>query len=422
MRSPVELVQEGLKGTSFRTRDYLNLSIFWVALSMQWNVLSPVVLPEVILRYVPEAMKGTYLGIMMGVGGLIAMLFQPLVGALSDVTMTKWGRRKPYIVVGTLIDVAILISLFYAPSYLFFFIAVIGLQLASNLAQGPYQALIPDLVPEQNRGVASGFMGLMGVTGQIGGAVLAAILAERGSTIMATAFIAVMMFGLMLWTSLGVHEKVFGQNGRLPVSRALKRAYVFDIRQYPDFGWLLVSRFFVLLGMNSIISFAQYFLRDVVQLPNPAESTAILEAVVATGALLAIVPGGWLSDRVGRKAILYASCAAIIFGVGMLLTARSMLTVAIYATFVGTAVGLFFSVDWALAADLVPKGESGKYMGFSNFATAGSLMAAWLFGGPLSDWLNGFQPGLGYSVLFGLCMLYAAIGALALRQVHEIKV
>ncbi|MCL5961888.1 MAG: MFS transporter [Chloroflexi bacterium] len=414
---------------SFRAFDYLNISIFWFALSMHWNVLSPVVIPEIILRYVPEELKGTYLGIMMAVGGLVAMLVQPLIGAISDGTVTRWGRRRPYIVVGVFLDIPILISLLYVPNYAFFFLAVVGLQITANVAQGPYQALIPDLVPERNRGVASGFMGLMGVGGQIGGALLAAVLAAHGQTVLATIFIAAVMFALMLWTVVGVKEptltpitlRSFAGEGRPHLRQRLARAFVFDLRRYPDFGWFLISRFFVLLGVQCIINFAQYFLRDVVRLPNPAEATAYIGAIVAVGALLAIVPGGWLSDRVGRKRIIYLSCGTIILGVGLLLTAKSLLAVTAYAVLIGTAMGLFFSVDWALASDLVPKGESGKYMGFSNLATSGALTVAWFIGGPLSDYFNGWQHGLGYSVLFGTTMLYAALGIVTLRPVREIR-
>src|SRR5512135_1215118 len=133
----------------------LVLNAYWVGLSFMWNSLHPIILPAVLLNYVPDAHKNTYLGILTSVGLLIAMLIQPLSGALSDSWVSRFGRRRPFIVVGTLFDFVFLVLLAYGGGLLWLFIGYMGLQLSSNVAHGPLQGLLPDRVPRNQVGVAS---------------------------------------------------------------------------------------------------------------------------------------------------------------------------------------------------------------------------------------------------------------------------
>ncbi len=87
----------------------LVLNAYWVGLSFMWNALHPIILPAILLNYVPDAQKNTYLGLMTFVGLMIAMVVQPISGALSDGWVSKWGRRRPLMVIGTLLDFVFLV-------------------------------------------------------------------------------------------------------------------------------------------------------------------------------------------------------------------------------------------------------------------------------------------------------------------------
>jgi predicted MFS family arabinose efflux permease len=87
---------------------------------------------------------------------------------------------------------------------------------------------------------------------------------------------------------------------------------------------------------------------------------------------------------------------------------------------IGVATGVFMSSNWALAIDLIPKGEEAKYLGLTNLATAGGAALARLIG-PAIDFFNAFSSGLGYSVMFLACFLYFLTGALLVLKIRGIS-
>src|SRR5512140_762695 len=133
----------------------LLLNAYMVGISFMWNALHPIILPAVLLNYVPDAQKNTYLGLLTFIGLVLAMVVQPVAGALSDSWASRFGRRRPLIVIGTLFDFVFLSLLAFGGGLLWLFIGYIGLQLGSNIAHGPLQGLLPDRVPKNQVGVAS---------------------------------------------------------------------------------------------------------------------------------------------------------------------------------------------------------------------------------------------------------------------------
>jgi MFS family permease len=95
-----------------------------------------------------------------------------------------------------------------------------------------------------------------------------------------------------------------------------------------------------------------------------------------------------------------------------------------FGTLVGIAMGIFLAVDWAYMVDVIPVEESGRFLGFSNIATASSGVIAGFLGGPLLDIFNHGrilnQPG-GYPVIFGLYVVFFALGSLAILKVRETR-
>src|SRR5574340_58984 len=131
------------------------LNTYWVGLSFMWNALHPIILPAVLLNYVPDARKNTWLGLLTFVGLLIAMVVQPMAGAVSDHWRSRWGRRRPLMLIGTLFDFVFLSLLAWAGGFTWLVIGYIGLQFSSNIAHAPLQGLLPDRVPKSQLGVAS---------------------------------------------------------------------------------------------------------------------------------------------------------------------------------------------------------------------------------------------------------------------------
>ena len=191
--------------------------------------------------------------------------------------------------------------------------------------------------------------------------------------------------------------------------------------------WLLISRLFVLTALVSLQAFAVFFLENAHGM-NPDDAQRMQFPViiaVAISALLAAVPGGWISSRIGRKPVLYVAIALGVVGAIMLAFGPAYWMVVAAAVPIGVCSGVFLGVDWALMTDIIPKAESGRYMGISNIAVASA--------GPIASTVGGVVvfvvvtlaanaaggPGLAYRAIFVVMALELAIGAWALRHVRE---
>ena len=131
--------------------DYVKITIFGFALNALWNPMSTIILPLLVLKFINDAQKNTYLGLISFIGLFLAIIVQPLAGAISDRYGFSWGRRRPYILVGSVFSIIFLMSLGLANSFLTLLIFYCFLQVSSNAAHGPWQGLIPDKVAENKR-------------------------------------------------------------------------------------------------------------------------------------------------------------------------------------------------------------------------------------------------------------------------------
>jgi MFS family permease len=132
---------------------YINL--FWLGTNIRNNAVGAFFLPYLVDQFVRPEVRNTALGETRTASLVIAMLAQPIMGLLSDRSTSRFGRRRPFIFAGVLFDIVLLALM--ALAFNFWFLLAVGLvqQLTANVSHGPLQALIPDLVPEEQRGVAS---------------------------------------------------------------------------------------------------------------------------------------------------------------------------------------------------------------------------------------------------------------------------
>ena len=142
------------KTTGFGAVDYIKITIFGFALTALWQGLHTIVLPLRLLDFVADFQKNTYLGLLTFTGLILAMAVQPIAGAISDRSGFSWGRRRPYILLGTTLLILFLPGIGLVGSYIAIFVIYCLMQVSSNTAQAPFQAFIPDLVPGGKRGLA----------------------------------------------------------------------------------------------------------------------------------------------------------------------------------------------------------------------------------------------------------------------------
>ncbi len=398
-------------------RELINLNVYWLGLAFMWNSLHVLVLPAVLLNFVPDATKNTVLGLLTFVGLLIATLVQPLSGALSDNLSTRFGRRRPLMGLGILLDLFFLGGMALAGGLAWLALAYFGLQIASNIGHGPAQGLMHDRVPRAQMGTASGVKNLF----DMGGAVLAALITGRvlvpSRPGIAYLAIALLLVGSASITLFGSHEDPPAQS---PPRQTLREQFSLDIRAHAAFWRLILARGVFLVGVLAVQGFAEYFVKDVLGAKDPVQLTGNLLASIVLSIMAFALIAGRLSDRIGRKPMHAVASILTASGSLLLLSARSTPAVLGFGVIVGAGIGVFLTANWALANDLAPRGEGGKFLGLTNLATAGAGAISRL-AGPGIDLLNAARPGayLGYAGLFAGAAILALVSLIILRSVPD---
>jgi MFS family permease len=426
--------------------DFALLSIYWVAIGYLWTSLGGLIIPDLVIQLVGRRHEGSALAVLEGIGSLMAVIWQPVVGAVSDRTRSRWGRRRPFIVIGTVGDVIFLVGLALSGSYWLVVIFYFLLQTASNTAQGPYQGLMPDVVPVSQRGTASGYYGISNVLGLLAGTIGAGFILMHAGRVVAILSIGGLLLATMLPTVLLIPDRAQPISEQFTgVRQALMATFARPLR-YPAFMWLMASRLLILMGLVGVQSFVFFYFSNVFFGGNRHATIAAsytLQGLVIVCAFAVALPAARASDRFGRRPFILlggllgaAGLLMLVFSNYELLPTRLVEPVsdalkvpdlAAQATLVGILIGigygLFFSVDWAFIQDVIPGDEAGLFMGFSNIATAGSGIIARFVGGFLLDPFNAGPrifglPG-GFPVIFSVFSAWLLIGALLILKVPE---
>src|SRR6266849_8085371 len=314
-------------------RDQLVLSVFWLSLNAQSAALFPIVIPLQILLFLPPGQIGNVqqavlLGWISTVGAIVSLVMPPLFGMASDRSTSMFGRRRPYIVAGTLLLILGAFLLAAAGNVLIFLLGMIVWQFGSNAANASYQALLPDRVPKDQRGEASGYMGLMTIIGNIGSLVLAGLLlgqvslTSTGSDVIrhgATLFYVLTGIALIvgaLITVIGVHEIPLEPTARetprkkesimLRFRHWFVSNWIAPWREY-NFRLIFLTRFAVMMGLTLFMTFIEYYFANVANEPNFVQATAEVALLALVGAICSAFVLGIYSDRVKRAPIVCVS-------------------------------------------------------------------------------------------------------------------
>lgn len=462
--------------------DYITINIYWLGLSTLSQTITPLVFPLLVQQFVGEEGKGSFFGTLRLWTLMVALLAQALMGMLSDRSTLRWGRRRPFIFLGTVVDLVFIIAIGFSASlegmtgYWFLFAMAILLQVSSNVAHSAVQGLIPDLVPENQRGRFSGVKAVFEIplpvilTAVVVGPLISAgnmwggILVAAGVlvlTMLITMLVReeplresppldwmpflrlVLMTALFTAIILGMGKVVKGA-GRLMEGVGSTTVLVIVMgavglaamaltvalgvwasvrisigqaaRSNPSFTWWVVNRLAFLVGTINLSGFALYFLQE--RLGYAEEQAAgpatKLMAVVGVFILLSALSSGWLGDRFGHKQLVAISGIVATLGTVILLLSPSLTVIYIGGCIVGLAAGLFFTANWALGTALAPKEEAGRYLGISNLAGAGAGAVGAYIGGPIADYITVQVPD---QPGLGYLLLFTIYGALFLLSV-----
>jgi MFS family permease len=408
----------------------VQISLYWLGLSLIFSALDTVILPERFAGMMASDSVNLAVGVLSFCGALVAIIVQPTIGSISDYTISRWGRRKPYIVIGSTLDILFLAGLATSNAFLAITAFYMLLQFSSNFAQGPFQGYVPDLVPAQQVGLASALVGIMSVVGPVTGVIIASIplsLAAQGQAPDFT-LVTIALGGIELATALATVISV--DEGRQAKDRQGRswRQIAFetwgrDVLRQRSFVYLVASRLFILAGVSMFVREADLYLNYVMGFDADERGFWVKAAALVLGVSVALVclPAARLSDRVGRKPLIFAACALGAAGSAIVLVAPSVQIAIAGGVVIGIASGTFVAVDWALMSDIIPKADAGRYMGLSNVATglAGTLAVA--SGGALvfliTHLLSTDLVGPATRLVFVLAIVFFGLGALLVRQV-----
>ncbi len=408
---------------------------------MATNTLDPVLLSLWVAELAP-ANPVTALALITAAGLLVATLTQPVIGALSDRTRASLGRRLPYMIVGTLLAIAFLFVVAFAPTIWILLLGVLAYQFGANTAQAPWQALLPDQLPASLRGAASGLKSLFEILGFILGRRIAADMAAQGTPQTAILSASAALIATLVLTSLtarywrgrrapedpdGESESFSSsespsadapgsaQEARLSISDFLQRS------NWPrGFGWWFVNRSLFWAAIIALNTFVIFYMMNVIGMTSFEAFRLFgdLSVVLGVSLLIITIPAGRLSDKLGRRPMILAACLVAVAGNLLLLGARTRPVLILGGAALGLATGVFLSASWALATDLVPRGMAGRYLGIANIATAGGSFLARLAGGALIEPINrltGSQEA-GYLALYSLTLVAFVVSAFAVTR------
>ena len=403
----------------------VRISLYWLGLTAIDGAVGLFIQNRVNFGpFAPDPLEvGRILFLMSIPVAVISILIQPTVGSISDYTVSRWGRRKPYIVIGSLLDLVFLAGIALSSSILMLASFAALLAFSTNIARGPFQGYVPDLVPEKQVGMASAMVGLMQILGNVTGFVLVSLAAAQGRIELAIVAVAIVELVTMIAVvaRVGEGQPPKPRNGKSWTTIA-REVWGTDVLQERSYVWLLASRFFFLMGGAILTNLILTYMKQTHRLGEEDANTTnlIMLGAIVLATVIAIVPSARLSDRIGRKPVIYASCAIGFVGIVFAALAPAIPLAIVGGVLFGASAGTFLAVDWALMTDIIPKASSGRYMGLSNVATTSSTVIAVATGGLLLDAVNfGFGLGAGPRAAFLLGAVYYVIAALTLRPVVE---
>jgi len=356
-------------------------------------------------------------GIISGIAGACALLAYPITGALSDRTTSRFGRRRPWIFIGTLVFAAALFLLGIQTTIvgigIFWSLALIGFCMLS----AALTATISDQVPVNQRGFVSGWVSAPQAVGTVLGLALVIGLALNALT--GYALMSVLLIVLVLPFLLVVPDEVLPKVLRPPFTvSALVKGFWINPIAFPDFGWTLLSRILVNIGNALGTTLLLYFIMFGLGRVDTAQDDLLaLTGVYLITFIIAALGFGKLSDVIGqRKPFVYA--AAYLQGLAALIIAfvPELTITFVAAGLLGLGYGCFMAVDQALATQVLPNSHTrGKDLGIMNIATTVPQALAPLLGAWLVALFAGFMG------LFIVSALAGVLGGFAIMPVKKVR-
>ncbi len=378
--------------------------------------------------------KETSLSLVLTLGALVSLISNPLAGALSDRTGSRLGRRRPWVLWSSVAAVAVLLLLPLAPVVGALALGWAMAQLTLNASYAAVTAVIPDQVPVGQRGTVSAVVGAAQPMGVMVGAAIVALIPQTGVAVgseqvggqqpryVAVAVVLALTAALFVWRATDTPL----DRSRIPTLQwgPFVKGFWVDPRLHPDFGWVWITRFLVVLGNAFVTTYLLFFARDVLELaPTEADTTVagILTFYIVTLLLFALVVGP-LSDRLGKVRI-FVMLASFVIATSLVILAfaRDVGMVTVAAVVMGAGFGAYTAVDLALISRVLPRPEDrAKDLGVVNIANALPQVLAPVVAGLVVTALRPAGYDVAYQVLYLAGAALTVLGAVLVMRIKSV--
>ncbi|GAB3822794.1 MFS transporter [Kribbella italica] len=356
--------------------------------------------------------KEFVLGLVTGVGAAVSVVANPVFGAVSDRTTSRFGRRTPWVLAGSIGGAVGLLVLSGSQAVLWMLVGWCLVQLFGNALLAAVTAAVPDLVPKKQRGVVGGWVALAQTLGALVGVGLATVVGGVGGGYLAcAAFLLISVVPYLLRS--GDRPMV---ERTLLVWREFWKSFWISPRRHPDFGWAWLTRFLLNLGNGLGTLYLFFYLQDAVGYDDPDVGVLVLTAIYSLCVILTAVSSGAWSDRVGRRKIFVTGSGLVMAVAAVVLAVVPTWPGAIAgAIILGTGFGVYLSVDFALLTEVLPSArDRAKDLGVINIANSLPQVVAPALAAPIVKYAGG------YPVLYALAAAVTLLGAVLVRQIKAV--
>ena len=376
------------------------LAALWFGLQFVWGALLAVSLQSRSEALAPHSAVWAY-ALIAAIGALVATLVQLVVGPLSDRSRARVGSRVAFYRTGVVLAVPAIVWFYLAPDYTNLVAAFFLVQLAMNVATGPYQAVIPDYVAPDRAGAASSRMSIFQSLGNAGGLLVAGFISDAR-------IVAAVLVTILLGSYAITARHIAGLR-----AHSVRRVRV---RIDASFRTLLASRGAINLGFYTLLGFLFFYVKQSLNVSDVRTQTALLFLTFTlcgvAGALIAARP----ADRFDKRSVVMIANGLVALALLTLALTHTLGVAYVAAALAGAAWGAYFTADWALACTLLPRDAMGAAMGVWNVASAVPQIIAPLLAAPLVEQLNARAAGSGPRGAIVLAIVEFTIGALWLYR------
>jgi len=395
----------------FTTAKFISFAIGFFGLQFAWQmriILSGPVTEEL-------GASPFLFGLIWLAGPFTGMVVQPLIGALSDKTRTIFGRRRPYLLGGALLSALALWAFPNSANIVNWFGSVIGVNLplwsgllfaaimiwildaCVNIAQGPYRALVPDVVPQEQHSIANSYISLAIGLGSVVAAGTAPFLKwafNYQMPINAQFIMAALAFSLgMLWTCIVIKERNTKKSEEETKTEE-KFNFIQSLKDFfalsPEVGKICWMQFFTWIGnMCMMIYFTQYAVHTVFGVPDLSDVSEAVKASFDSAVLagtnfssicfaifnlvcfLVAIPIGVLSVKYGNKKVHVISMLSMALAFLGMAVVTDPKVVAVLMGLSGIGWASICALPFAMLSQYIKPGTEGSVMGIFNIFIAG---------------------------------------------------